>query len=281
MSFEQVLQQPGVTEMMQYEAMGDAIQADTRAETKVAADRAAQATGDFDMAMEQSDVPVDEGRIERPEIATAPAGDQVDEDENPTLAHVEEMLDGLEWAPVRVAGGDMDDMRKQLGTADVIEERLLAELAALQASTVHTLIESDDRVLQVIQHLEDTLTYLDQLDNAVSGYKMQLNMRADDIAFIESQNRGLQVQSSNQRLLLQEVEVLISTINVDDRATRALASAPVGKSDNDVGQLEVAAAALYKSILQARPDRARGGRELAALGTRLTCLLYTSPSPRD
>ncbi|WFD33583.1 hypothetical protein MCUN1_000396 [Malassezia cuniculi] len=267
-SFEQVLQQPGVNEMMQYAALGDAIDADTRAETKMAADRAVQATGEFEFDNDKTEAPEDELNTDRPELMTAP-GDNADGDENPTLAHVEEMLEGLEWAPVRVSANDMDDTRKQLGTADAIEERLLAELAAIQASTVHSVIESDDRVLQVIQHLDDTLAYLDQLDNAVSGYKMQLNMRADDIAFIESQNRGLQVQSSNQRLLLQEIEVLISTINVDDKATRALASATIGSANDDVGQLEVAAAALYKSILQARPDRARAGTELAALGARL------------
>lgn len=215
------------------------------------------------------------GGLTRPPAAFAPsaaetaAARRAGGKEHDTLTHVEEMLEGFEWK-----GGslslDVHGTRRNVGTADVIEARLLEELAALESSNIHAMIESDDRVNQVLQHMDDALNYLDQLDGNMAGYKRQLNARAEDIAYIEGQNRGLQVQTSNQRVLLQEIEVMLSTVNVDSDAVRKLATADI-ESASDVPQLESAATTLYKSILQTRPDAQSrtAGTEIAAMTERL------------
>ncbi|KAL4400181.1 phosphatidylinositol-4,5-bisphosphate binding protein [Malassezia pachydermatis] len=194
-----------------------------------------------------------ERKLTRPRAAQAPTKTTLGrDDESSALTHVEEMLEGFEW---KSGGRTASAVRQhQVGTADVIEARLLEELAALESSGIHAMIEPDDRVMQVLKHMDEALLQLDRLDASVSGYKMQLLGRAEDIAFIESQNRGLQVQTSNQQRLLQEVEVLLSTIRVDHQAMQKLQSVHLG-ADANASELESAAVSLYKSILQARPDR--------------------------
>ncbi|WFD29450.1 hypothetical protein MSPP1_000459 [Malassezia sp. CBS 17886] len=193
------------------------------------------------------------------------------ENDHAMLAHVEEMLEGFEW---RSTGLALDvrgaHAKRHADTTDVIEARLLEELAALETSGIYALVESDDRVALVLRDLDDALQHLAQLDAQVGTYKMQLNARAEDIAYIEGQNRGLQVQTSNQRLLLQELEVVLATVQVDEDAMRQLAHADVATAD-DVPKLEHAAASLYKSILQTRadPDSRGGAGEMAALSERL------------
>lgn len=194
-------------------------------------------------------------------LTTAEAPDPTEE--HGTLAHVEEMLEGFEWKMGRAAA------ERRVGTADVIETRLLEELAALEASGIHAMIESDDRVARVLQHMDDALFQLDRLEAGVSGYKRQLIGRAEDIAFIESQNRGLQVQTSNQRVLLHEVEALLSTIHVDQDALTKLAHVGLRDTGGDVAQTESTATSLYKSILQSRPDRHSSKAELESLAARL------------
>lgn len=189
-----------------------------------------------------------------------------DQDENSTLVAVEEMLEGLEW---RNASSKAYRVSTGKGTADMIEARLLDQLSALESANIHAIIESDDRVALVVKHMEQALADLDMMDSMIAGFKVQLNSRADDISHIESQNRGLQVQTSNQRTLMGEIENLINTINVDQDAIHTLS---VGRLENPdgVAQLEAAAASLYKSMLQARRDGdGGGGADMAAAAERL------------
>jgi hypothetical protein len=185
------------------------------------------------------------------------AGGDDDDEEDTTLLNVEEMLEGFEWR-----GGALKRAGK--GTADVIEARLLDELAALDAANIHAIIESDDRVNLVVRHMEEAMAALDMMDSMIAGFKVQLNARADDISHIESQNRGLQVHTSNQRTLANEIEKLLSTVHVDDEAVGALQYAGLA-DDVGIADAERAAASLYKAMLQARrtdEERADGSAEM-------------------
>lgn len=81
----------------------------------------------------------------------------------------------------------------------------------------------------VLKYLDDALTELDSMDSIISSYKIHLNVRntvynvdvethvehvqavSDDITYIQSQDRGLQVQTQNQRALLGELEELLAS----------------------------------------------------------------------
>ena len=207
--------------------------------------------------------PILQRRLTRPTAAQASTALVAPrDDENSTLSQVEEMLEGFEWKVARHAAPDVRP--KRFGTADVIEERLLEELAALESSGIHAMIEPDERVARVLKDIDDALLQLDRLDASVAGYKMQLLSRSEDIGYIQSQNRGLQVQTSNQHLLLQEVEALLSTIQVDQQAMQKLATTTFS-AGAQVSDLESAATSLYKSILQSRPDK---HKQMAGVDTK-------------
>lgn len=102
---------------------------------------------------------------------------------------------------------------------------LLTDHCTFVQANIHSFIESDDRVNTVLQFLEDALNELDTMDSIVSSYKIHLNVCSlrillvfskplyqavnDDIAYIQGQDRGLQVQTQNQRALLKEIEELL------------------------------------------------------------------------
>lgn len=121
--------------------------------------------------------------------------------EDETLANVEEMLEGFDWG--------MGVGSQQRGDAEAIEARLLDELNALEAANIHAFLESDDRINNVLNGIDEAMAELDNIDTHITGYKIQLNSVTEDIAYIESQNRGLQVQTTNQRALLHELEQLL------------------------------------------------------------------------
>lgn len=223
-------------------------------------------------------------------LATGDGSELLDDEEDTTLLNVEEMLEGFEWRNANTGNTTIDPSSggtialRGKGTADVIEARLLDELAALEAANIHAIIESDDRVNLVVGHMDEALLQLDLMDSMMHAFKAQLNARADDISHIESQNRGLQVQTSNQRTLITEIENLLDTIHVDEEVLEALHHAPLD-NDEGISLLENAAAALYKSVLQAKRDDDMDGRisngeggnpEMAATTERLEEYTYHS-----
>ncbi|KAG0704350.1 exocyst complex component Sec3-domain-containing protein [Suillus ampliporus] len=164
-----------------------------------------------------------------------------------TMASVEEMLEGFEWA-----SDDFFGRKNAKGAADLVEARLLDELIALEKANIHSFLESDDRVALVMNLLDEAITEVDAMDSLISSYKIHLNAVGDDISFIQSQRRGLQVQTQNQRALLSELENLLQTVQVDREALVTLTQESLEKASG-IQKLERAAIELYKA-LQAGQD---------------------------
>jgi hypothetical protein len=89
--------------------------------------------------------------------------------EDAIMANVEELLEGFDWTATSSAD------RGKKG-ADAIEARLLDELAALDNANIHAFLESDDRIAQVLAHVDEALAELEDIDMQITGYKMQLNV---------------------------------------------------------------------------------------------------------
>ena len=212
------------------------------------------------------------------------AGLTVDDDKDTTdealLSNVEEMLEGFDWTPdigqsQNVVNGD----GRKKGSADAIESRLLDELAALDQvrgvstpqwtrtnlaqANIHAFLESDDRIAQVLGHIDEALTELDDIDLQLTDYRVQLNAVSEDISYIESQNRGLQVQTSNQKALLDEMRQLLQIVEVPQEDLRTL-NQESPQTSRGIQSLEMAAASLYKALQAGRDTGARGSTPASA-----------------
>ncbi|KAG5718258.1 Exocyst complex component 1 [Termitomyces sp. T112] len=169
-----------------------------------------------------------------------------DENTSATMATVEDMIEGYEWA-----SDDVITRKSSRGAADLIEARLLDELMALEKANIHSFLEFDDRISIVLKYLDEAVSELDNMDSLVSSYKIHLNTVSDDIFYIQSQNRGLQVQTQNQRALLAELENLLQTVNVDQGSLVLLTQESLEKPQS-IERLEEAAAQLYKALQAGR-----------------------------
>ncbi|THV06009.1 exocyst complex component sec3 subunit [Dendrothele bispora CBS 962.96] len=177
------------------------------------------------------------------------SSDDIDGDEEnaqATMTSVEEMIEGYEWA-----SDDIINRKTPRGAADLIEARLLDELMALEKANIHSFLESDDRINLVLQFMDGAISELDNIGSLVSTYKIHLNAVGDDISYIQSQNRGLQVQTQNQRALLAELENLVQTVHVDTDVLLVLTQESLEKSPS-IQRLEEASAELYKALLAGR-----------------------------
>lgn len=126
--------------------------------------RAANATT-AELRSPNSAAPIDESTAAAKAAALLGQDNTLQDDSDVMLTNVEEMLEGLEWGAV--AHGH---------SADELEKRLLGELNALEAAGIHAIIESDDRVNDVVRYLDNALADLDKMDLMISLYKTHLNV---------------------------------------------------------------------------------------------------------
>lgn len=82
---------------------------------------------------------------------------------------------------------------------------------------------------------------------------------SDDIAYIEAQGQGLQVQAANQKLLRKELESLLDTCAITSDDLRALATAPL-ETTSGLEEIETALVTLYKAMTKI--DSSVAGSEL-------------------
>lgn len=83
----------------------------------------------------------------------------------------------------------------------------------------------------------------------------------DDIAYIEAQSQGLQVQTANQKLLHTELQILVETISVSPAQLEPLRKAPFG---DPVGLelIESTLLLLYQALNTIDPSSLRGKSQL-------------------
>ncbi|KAI8916885.1 exocyst complex component Sec3-domain-containing protein [Entophlyctis helioformis] len=117
------------------------------------------------------------------------------------------------------------------GDAAALEARLLSELQALEAANVHDIIQSETQANVVVDEIENALMELAQIDDWLAHYTYLLDSMGQDVHQIETQNKGLQVASTNQRLLLKAVDGLLSSLRFPGYALEVLRNEPLDDPD--------------------------------------------------
>ncbi|PHH54538.1 Exocyst complex component 1, partial [Ceratocystis fimbriata CBS 114723] len=77
--------------------------------------------------------------------------------------------------------------------------------------------EEDERISDVRQGIDLVISECDELENLLTLYSVELGTISDDIAYIENQSQGLQVQAANQKALKKELELILDTCSISSR----------------------------------------------------------------
>jgi hypothetical protein len=158
-------------------------------------------------------------------------------------------LDYFGWVPG-------EQMRSR--TLDEIKIDLDREINKAQAGGwLARFEEEDERVDAIKSGIDLAITECEELDNLLTLYSVELSTLSDDIAYIEAQGQGLQVQTANQKLLKQELEALLETCAITEQDLQALRLAPL---DNMRGleDLETSLVTLFKAMMKIDPSLGGG-----------------------
>ncbi|KAK8173974.1 exocyst complex component Sec3-domain-containing protein [Phyllosticta citrichinensis] len=152
---------------------------------------------------------------------------------------------------------------------EAFEAELKREVARVEAGAWLSNQDTDyDKVEVVATMMDRVIAECDELEGLLTLYNVELSSLNDDIAFIEAQSQGLQVQTANQKILQAELEKLVSTISIDKRQLEPLRGAGIGKAEG-LEAIERALLLLYKAMVTIDPAIRRGveiGEKMGGMG---------------
>lgn len=147
---------------------------------------------------------------------------------------------------------------------ETLESDIKREIARVEAgSWLNHLEQKDDRVEAVEKMLDRAIAECDELEGLLTLYNVELSSLNDDIAFIEAQSQGLQVQTANQKLLQTELQQLVDTISITADQLEPLRRAQIGKV-NGLRAIESSLVLLYKALVTIDPAFVEGSRSSTA-----------------
>ncbi|RZC67105.1 hypothetical protein C5167_010789 [Papaver somniferum] len=128
-----------------------------------------------------------------------------------------------------VSQAEEEDMEALLGTyvigigeAEAFSERLKRELLALEAANVHAILETDPLIEEIVHGLESASICVDDMDEWLGIFNVKLRHMREDIASIETRNNKLEMQSVNNKSLIQELDKLLERLRVPSQYAACL-----------------------------------------------------------
>ncbi|KAF5739414.1 Exocyst complex component sec3A isoform 1 [Tripterygium wilfordii] len=109
-----------------------------------------------------------------------------------------------------------------IGEAEAFSERLKRELLALEAANVHAILESEPLIEEVLQGLEAATNCVDDMDEWLSIFNVKLRHMREDIESIETRNNKLEMQSVNNKALIEELDKLLERLRVPSEYAASL-----------------------------------------------------------
>ncbi|XP_058192880.1 exocyst complex component SEC3A [Rhododendron vialii] len=128
-----------------------------------------------------------------------------------------------------VSQAEEEDMEALLGTyvmgigeAEAFSERLKRELQALEAANVHAILANEPLIDEVLQGLESATSCVEDMDEWLGIFNVKLRHMREDIESIETRNNKLEMQSVNNKSLIEELDKLLERLRVPSEFAASL-----------------------------------------------------------
>lgn len=149
--------------------------------------------------------------------------------------------------------------------ANALQDQIQEELAAIEFANVVAISEHDQRLEDLMAKLDRGIMQCDDIANTLTIYQFQLNAVSGHVRFIESQNQGLQVQASNQKALIMEIDSVLSNIEISREDVAILQNGRLD-SDGDFRKIEKSLANFHRTLKSMQDEKEAGAAMAATRG---------------
>ncbi|KAH8812046.1 exocyst complex component Sec3-domain-containing protein [Xylogone sp. PMI_703] len=141
---------------------------------------------------------------------------------------------------------------------DEMKEEIERELNKAQTGGWLTRFnEEDERIEGIKKGIDQCIAECDELDNLFTLYLVELDTLTEDIAYIEAQSQGLQVQAANQKLLQAELKSLLDTVSIPSSELGSLREASL-ESPRGLEDIENALVKVFRALMTIDPSNGSG-----------------------
>ena len=106
--------------------------------------------------------------------------------------------------------------------AEAFSERLKRELLALEAANVYAILESEPLVEEVLQRLDSAMVCVQDMDEWLNIFNVKLRHMREDIESIESRNNKMEMQSVNNKSLIEELNNPVEHLHIPPKYASSL-----------------------------------------------------------
>ncbi|KAI4169355.1 MAG: hypothetical protein LQ343_005748 [Gyalolechia ehrenbergii] len=142
-------------------------------------------------------------------------------------------------------------------TYEDLQANVRREVARAEAGGwLNAIKQNDDRIVALGNMMDRVIAECEELDGLLTLYGVELSTLSEDVAYIEAQSQGLQVQAANQKLLHTELKLLLDTISISTSDLRTLKDASLTKPQG-IHAVEMTLSQLYSAMLTIDPKARR------------------------
>ncbi|GAB2231179.1 hypothetical protein Droror1_Dr00027467 [Drosera rotundifolia] len=109
-----------------------------------------------------------------------------------------------------------------IGEAEAFSGRLKREHLALEAANVHSILETEPLLDEVVQGIDAAMSSVDDMNEWLGTVNVKLRHMREDIESIETRNNNLEMQSVNYEALAEELDKLIARLHIPSEYTKCL-----------------------------------------------------------
>ena len=129
-----------------------------------------------------------------------------------------------------------------------LETLLTDEYETVESENVHALVMNDGpQMHDFVARLDDGIKQCEELDEMLTLYLVELQALADDVNFIESENRGLHVRTANERALEKELSELLNAMSISPREFEVLKQQSLEKQEG-IDRVEQSLLQIYLAL---------------------------------
>lgn len=157
-------------------------------------------------------------------------------------------------------GNDILEILEEVGYDPIeddsatLQKKLLKELDKLQYDKIKTLINVTGVSSALKQSISTAFQNCDHIDPILALFGVQLSAFKDDVDFIEDQGHGLQVEATNEKLLMNELNEIVHSVEISDNKLRKLLGTKISLGYQNY-ELEKILDELYSALLKVGGDQ--------------------------
>lgn len=174
-------------------------------------------------------------------------------DKKPDNDELLEILEEIGYDPI------MDDSAS-------LQKKLLQELDKLQYDKIQTLTQVTSVTSTLKKSISTAFQSCDNIDPLLSLFGVQLSTFKEDVDYIENQGQGLQVEAINEKLLMNELNDIVHSVEISDGKLQKLLGSKITLGYQNF-ELEKILNELYTALL-----KISGSDESSEEGSKLSAM---------